>query len=55
VLGAAGEVFARSKPMQRDSLDQVVEWAAGGLDRREAPVVLRFTLRNACLYALWCQ
>jgi hypothetical protein len=54
-LSPAGEVIARSKPIQRDSLDQAVEWASGGLEGREAPVVLRLTLKNACLYALWCR
>ncbi len=54
-LSPAGEVIARSKPIQRDSLDEAVEWEVGGLDGREAPVVLRFTLKNACLYALWCR
>jgi len=54
-LDPSGEVLARSKPIQRDSLDLAVEWETGGLDGREAPVVLRLTLKNACLYALWCR
>lgn len=54
-IDPAGKVIAKSIPSQGDSLDRVVEWATGSLDAIGAPVVLRITLRNACLYALWCS
>jgi len=53
--GAVDKPIARSRPIRRDSLDTIVEWAEGGLEQLNAPVVLRITLKNACLYALWCS
>ncbi len=50
-----GKPMARSKPVRRDGLDVAVEWAEGGLERTNAAVALRITLKNACLYALWCD
>jgi hypothetical protein len=32
----------------------IVQWAEGSLEELNAPVILRITLKNACLYALWC-
>jgi hypothetical protein len=51
-LNAAGQSIARSKPIHRDSLDTLVEWEGGEVT---GPVALRITLKNACLYALWCD
>jgi len=51
----AGKPIARSQPIRRDSLDGRVEWAEGSLEGLDTPVVLRITLKNACLYALWCS
>lgn len=51
-LDAAGQSIARSKTIQRDSLDSLVEWEGQDLN---GPVVLRILLKNACLYALWCD
>ncbi len=53
-LDPSGRPIARSRPIRRDGLDLPVEWAAGSLDGSPVPVVLRITLKNACLYALWC-
>jgi hypothetical protein len=47
-----GQSIARSKPIHRDDLDTLFEWEGGEI--KEA-VVLRITLKNACLYALWCD
>jgi hypothetical protein len=51
-LDATGQSIARSKPIRRDSLDTPVEWEGGEI---KGAVVLRITLKNACLYALWCD
>jgi len=54
VLDLAGNSIARSKTIRSDSLDIVVDWKRGSLKGVNAPVVLRFTLKNACLFAVWC-
>ncbi|MBN2270034.1 MAG: hypothetical protein JXN61_05435 [Sedimentisphaerales bacterium] len=54
VLDLAGNTIATSKPVQDDGLDIAVDWQRGSLKSLKAPVVLRFTLKNACLFALWC-
>jgi hypothetical protein len=54
-LDSADKVIARSMPIRRDSLDSTVEWTEGGLDQVSGSVVLRITLKNACLFALWCS
>ena len=51
-LNSAGTVVATSKPWRRDSLDGAVEWETGALPASE-PVALRFTLKNAKLFAVW--
>jgi hypothetical protein len=51
-LNPAGKVIVRSKPINRDSLDTKVEWAEGEL---KGVIVFRISLKNACLYALWCE
>ena len=51
-LDAAGQLVARSKPIHRNSLDTLVEWEASQV---EAASALRITLKNARLYALWCD
>jgi hypothetical protein len=53
-LNPTGKTIASSKPFHRDSLDGTVEWAEGNLDDVDTPVVLRITLKNAALFALWC-
>lgn len=55
VLDAAGQTIAQSQPIQEDGLDIAVEWQEGSLENLETPVVLRITLRNALLFALWCS
>jgi hypothetical protein len=54
VFDLAGNSIARSKPIRGDSLDITIDWEYDGLKRLEDPVVLRFTLRNTCLFAVWC-
>ena len=54
VLDAAGNSIARSRSIRSDDLDIVVDWEYGGLKDLNAPVVLRFKLENACLFAVWC-
>jgi len=54
VLDAAGRRITKSKPVRADGLDIVVDWESGNLRNLDAPVVLRLTLKNACLFALWC-
>jgi hypothetical protein len=49
-LDSAGQSIARSKPIRSDNLDVPVEWEGGEI---RDTVVLRITLTNACLYALW--
>src|SRR5262249_32824316 len=51
-LDATGQPLARSKPIARSSLDSLVEWQEGEVT---GPGALRITLKNACLYALWCE
>ena len=54
-LDPAGKLLARSKPIRRDALDIAVEWPEDPFPGLDTLVVLRFTLKNACLYALWCR
>lgn len=49
-LDSNGHSIARSKPLRADSFDTVIEWEQGEVT---SPVVLRITLTNACLCALW--
>lgn len=51
-LDLAGKSITKAKPIRRDSLDSPVEWEAGVVT---GDVVLRITLKNACLFALWCD
>jgi len=51
-LDPAGQSIARSKPIHRDSLDTKIEWEGAGL---KGIVTFRISLKNACLYALWCE
>ena len=53
-LDLAGNGIAKSKPIRSDSLDIVIDWKYGDLKDLSAPVVLRFTLKNACLFAVSC-
>ena len=54
VFDLAGASIAKSEPIRSDSLDIAVDWKRGSLKGLEGPVVLRFTLKNACLFAVWC-
>ncbi|MBN1846318.1 MAG: hypothetical protein JW810_11585 [Sedimentisphaerales bacterium] len=54
VLGQDETCLARSKPIRRDGLDIVLGWEEGNLADVNSPVVLRITLKNACLFSLWC-
>ncbi len=51
-LDPAGKSIAKSKPIRRDSLDALIEWENGEI---QGTVVLRIALKNACVYALWCD
>jgi hypothetical protein len=51
-LDDAGTSIATSKPIRADSLDASVEWERPQSDNS---VSLRISLKNACLYALWCD
>lgn len=51
-LDTSGKSLAKAKPVRRDSLDALVEWEAGVLP---SEAVLHITLKNACLFALWCE
>jgi len=53
VLDTDGRQIARSRPVVEDSLDVPVQWEKGSLEGLNTPVVLRITLRNALLFALW--
>ena len=53
VLDSAGQRVSTSRPICRDSLDTVAEWDGDPPEKTTGPVVLRITLKNACLYALW--
>jgi hypothetical protein len=55
VLDPRGKVLVRSKPVRADGLDLPVEWPAGTSEKLSTPVVLRITVRNALLFALWCS
>ena len=54
-LDAEGNVVARSEPIQADALAIPVRWQEGRLPGKQTPVSLRIELKNALLYALWCQ
>ena len=54
VFDQAGESIARSKPIRSNSLDIVIDWKHGSLKNLNTPVVLHITLKNACLFAIWC-
>jgi len=51
-LDVSGKPIAQAKLIRRDSLDTLIEWTEGEI---QETVVLRITLKNACLYALWCD
>ncbi len=54
MLDLKGTCLAQSKPIVADAVDIPVEWAEGTFGLQSEPVRLRFTLRNARLYAVWC-
>ena len=55
VLDAKGHAIARSVPVSADGLDVPVQWEEGNMAGVEGPVVLRISLSNALLFALWCD
>lgn len=54
VRNAAGQVLARSEPVQHDGLNLPIE-RQEEFQTPNQPVVLHFTLKNAKLFAIWCQ
>ena len=54
-LDLTGNLLARSQPITLDGLSVAVEWEKGKAPPTNVPIVLRFTLRNARLFALWCS
>lgn len=53
--GSEETILARSKPLRANALDIPVEWEEGRLDKVDGPAAVRFTLKNARLYAVWCD
>jgi hypothetical protein len=54
VLDGGGNSIAQSKPVQRDGIDLPIEW----MDEprwSDAAVTLMIELKNARLFALWCE
>jgi hypothetical protein len=54
VLDTSGRQIAKSKSIKNDGMDIIVDWENGSLEKLDSPVVLRITLKNALLFALWC-
>jgi len=54
-LDGSGEVLAKSTPISDDQLDIPVEWEEGAPALQGQTVKLRISLRNALLFALWCE
>jgi hypothetical protein len=54
VLAADGKIVAQSRPVQRDGVNLPVEWR-DEFRMRPQTVTLRLNLKNARLYALWCE
>ncbi|HON68942.1 MAG TPA: hypothetical protein PLS23_20870, partial [Phycisphaerae bacterium] len=54
VLNGEGQVAAVSDPVVGDAVKLPVRWESGELPVNE-PVRLRFTLRNARLFAVWAE
>jgi hypothetical protein len=52
-LDASGKVVARARPIRADGVDIPVRWETGAPPESGAPVRLRFSLKNARLFALW--
>jgi hypothetical protein len=53
-LDGNDQVICRSKPVQGDALDIPVEWESGTLPQGRV-VALRFSLKNAHVFAVWCS
>ena len=53
LLDLDGNSIAKSKAFQQDSLDAVVDWKQETKPKLAMPVVLRITLKNAQLFAVW--
>jgi hypothetical protein len=50
-----GTVLVESLPVANDALDTPVHWKDGQLNSMDIPVTLRITLKNALLFAIWCE
>jgi hypothetical protein len=55
VQDQAGQAIAVSAPIRADGLNIPVEWEQGSLEEVSKPVVLNTTLKNARLFAIWCD
>jgi len=55
VLDRKNQVVARSRPVQKDGLKQLVRWKVGNLSVGDQEVRLRFSLENAHLYSFWSE
>ncbi len=55
MLDGKGAVVARSKPIHQDGWDIPVAWEGKAPKDLQSPVTLRFRIREAKLFALWCQ
>ncbi|HEY7119579.1 MAG TPA: hypothetical protein VH475_23505 [Tepidisphaeraceae bacterium] len=54
LLDPAGRPIAKSKPITQDGLDIPVIWESDVREHLARPMVLRVSLKNARLFALWC-
>jgi len=54
LVDSSGKILAASKPIQNDSLDIPVAWNEGSALPPEA-VTLRVKMKNARLFAMWCE
>jgi len=54
-LADDGSAIATSEPVRSDSLDARVRWEGKEPFGGDSPVRLRIALRNARLYAVWCE
>jgi hypothetical protein len=51
-IDAEGKAIATSRTIRCDSLGLPIEWESGAIEETAS---LRIGLKNACLYALWCD
>jgi hypothetical protein len=53
LLGPAGESLAKSKAIREEGLEIPVAWEQDVRKQLAGPTALRFTLKNARLFAVW--